>query len=214
MATPPQPSQPSQALAPPPRSNTLGIVLLIVGMIVLLSGIAVWGGIRFLTHSLQIHVSNEGDSRKQVSIKTPFGSIEANKNGGVTESSLQLPIYPGSRQAKDEDSASVTLGFPGSTGLRIVAGKFDTPDPFAKVRDFYEDRLTATSGPFTRTDHIDSNTDFHSGTNGNFVGVDDDGKTVFKMKLKDDLRIVTLKENDGATRIELVRVGKGSGEPN
>jgi hypothetical protein len=28
------------------------------------------------------------------------------------------------------------------------------------------------------------------------------------------LRIVTLKENDGATRIELVRVGKGSGEPN
>jgi len=216
MATTPQPPQTFQSPAPPPppRSNTVGIILLILGMIVLLSGLAIWGGIRFLTHSLKVQVNDEGGNRKEVSIKTPFGSIEANKNGGVSEAALSLPIYPGARQAKDQDSASVSLGFPGSNSFRIVAGKFDTPDSFDKVRDFYQNRLTAQDGAFTKTDHINSDTNLDSGEIGNFVGVDNEGKTVFKIKLKDDIRVVALKERDGGTRIELVRVGKGGGEPN
>jgi hypothetical protein len=183
-------------------------------MIVLLSGLAVWGGIHFLTRSFRVQVHDQGGSdHKQVSIKTPFGSIEANKSGSVSEAALSLPIYPGARQAKDEDSASVSLGFPGSHALRIVAGKFDTADSFEKVRNFYQDRLTAQDGPFTRTNRIDSNTDFDSGDMGNFVGVDDEGKTVFRIKLKDDLRVVAVKVNgEGGTRIELVRVSKGGGD--
>lgn len=217
MATTPQPPQsyPSPAPPPPrPRSNTLGIILLIVGMIVLLSGLAIWGGIRFLTHSLKVQVNDEGANRKEVSIKTPFGSIEANKNGGVSEAALSLPIYPGARQARDEDSASVSLGFPGSNSLRIVAGKFDTAASFDKVRDFYQNRLTEQDGAFTKTDHINSDTNLDSGDMGNFVGIDNEGKTVFKIKLKDDLRVVALTERDGGTRIELVRVRKGGGEAN
>jgi hypothetical protein len=217
MATTPQPSQSPQPPPVPPapqRSNTVGIVLLILGMIVLLAGLAVWGGIRFLTHSLKVQISDEGGNHKQVSIKTPFGSIEANKNGGVSEAALNLPIYPGAHQAKDEDSASVRLAIPGADGFSIVAGKFDTPDSFARVRDFYQDRLTAQDGPFTPTDQINSDTDLEGGQTGNFVGVDHDGKTVFKLKLKDDMRIVTLKERDGETRIELVRIRKSGGEGN
>ncbi len=213
MATTPQPPQPYPPQAPSPRSNTVGIILLILGMIVLLAGLAVWGGIRFLTHSVRVTMNDEDGSHKQVSIKTPFGSIEANKNGAVTEAALSLPIYPGAQQAKDEDSASISLGFPNSKALRIVAGKFDTPDSFDKVRDFYQNRLTEQDGPFTRTNRIDSNTDFDSGENGNYVGVDNDGKTVFKIKLKDDLRVVTLRDKGGETRIELVRISKGQGEP-
>jgi len=214
MATTPQspPSFQSPPPPPPPRSNTLGIILLILGMIVLLSGLAVWGGIHFLARSFRVQVHDHGSDRKQVSIKTPFGSIEANKNGSVSEAALTLPIYPGARQAKDEDSASVSLGFPGSHALRIVAGKFDTGDSFEKVRDFYQDRLSAQHGPFTRTNRIDSNTELDSGEMGNFEGVDDHGKTIFKMKLKDDLRVVALQANgEGGTRIELVRVSKGGG---
>lgn len=218
MATTPQPPQafspPAPPSPPPSRSNTLGIILLILGMIVLLSGLAIWGGIRFLTHGLKVQVNDQGGDRKQVSIKTPFGSIEANKNGAVTETALSLPIYPGAHQARDEDSASVSLGFPGSHALRIAAGKFDTADSFDKVRDFYQNRLTAEDGPFTKTDHVNSDTNLDGGDMGNFVGVDNDGKTVFKVKLKDDLRVVALKERDGGTRIELVRVSKGGGEPN
>jgi len=215
MATTPQPPQSIQSPAPPPpRSNTLGIVLLILGMIVLLSGLAIWGGVRFLTHSLKVQVNDEGANRKEVSIKTPFGNIEANKNGGVSEAALSLPIYPGARQARDSDSASVSLGFPGSNSLRIVAGKFDTPDSFDKVRDFYQNRLTAQDGTFTQTDHINSDTNLDGGEMGNFVGLDKEGKTVFKIKLKDDMRVVALRERDGGTRIELVRVRKGGGEPN
>lgn len=182
-------------------------------MIVLLSGLAIWGGIRFLTHSLKVHVNDEGGNRKEVSIKTPFGSIEANKNGGVSEAALSLPIYPGARQAKDEDSASVSLGFPGSNSFRIVAGKFDTPDSFDKVRDFYQKQLTEQDGTFRKTDHINSDTNLDGGEMGNFIGVDNEGKTVFKIKLKDDMRVVALRERDGGTRIELVRVRKGGGEP-
>jgi hypothetical protein len=215
MATTPQPPQSFQAPAPPSpqRSNTLGIILLILGMIVLLASLAVWAGLRFLTRSLKVQVNDEGGDRKEVSIKTPFGNIEANKNGGVTESALRLPIFPGARQAKDADSASVSLGFPRSNTLRIVAGKFDTPESFDKVRDFYQNRLQVEDGPFTRSDHIDSNDDFNGEPDGNFVGVSHDGKTVFKIKLKDDLRVVTLKENSDGTRIELVRISKGAGEP-
>lgn len=217
MATTPQPPQAYQTPAPPPpprpRSNTVGIILLILGMIVLLSGLAIWGGIRFLTHSLKVHVNDEGGNRKEVSIKTPFGSIEANKNGGVSEAALSLPIYPGARQAKDEDSASVSLGFPGSNSFRIVAGKFDTPDSFDKVRDFYQKQLTEQDGTFRKTDHINSDTNLDGGEMGNFIGVDNEGKTVFKIKLKDDMRVVALRERDGGTRIELVRVRKGGGEP-
>jgi hypothetical protein len=98
MATNPQPTPSLQSPPPPPpapRSNAVGIILLILGMIVLLAGLAVWGGIRFLTHNLKVQVNDEGGSHKQVSIKTPFATIEANRNGGVTESALNLPIYPG-----------------------------------------------------------------------------------------------------------------------
>lgn len=215
MATPPQSSPPPAA--PPRSSNTLAIILLILGMIVLLAGLAVWGGIRFLTHGVKMHVTGHDGNKKEVTIQTPFGSIEANKKGGVTESALNLPIYPGARQADDAGSASVSLGFPGASGLRIVAGKFDTPDSFEKVRDFYQDRLTTEDGPFTRTDHIESDhggDELDSGEMGNFVGRDHEGKTVFKMKRKGELRVVALQDRSGETRVELVRISKGSGEGN
>jgi hypothetical protein len=95
-----------------------------------------------------------------------------------------------------------------------VAGKFDTPDSFGKVRDFYQDRLTAQDGPLSHTDNINSNTDLDGGDVGNFEGVDHEGKTVFKLKLKDDMRVVTLKGSAGGTRIELVRIRKSGGEGN
>lgn len=214
MATTPQPPESFQSAAPPPpRSNTVGIILLILGMIVLLSGLAIWAGVRFLTHDLKVQVNDEGANRKEVSIKTPFGSVEANKNGGVSEAALRLPIYPGAKQVKDQDSASVSLGFPGSNSFSLAIGKFDTPDSFDKVRDFYQNRLSEQDGPFTKTDHINSDTNLDGGEMGNFVGVDNEGKTVFKIKLKDDMRVVALKESDGGTRIELVRVSKGGSEP-
>ncbi|HUI44157.1 MAG TPA: hypothetical protein VL523_19500 [Terriglobia bacterium] len=219
MATPPQTLPPSGPPPPQPRSgsNAVGIALLVVGLIILLSGLAVWGGLQFLAHGVKVHVNNEGGNSKEVSIKTPFGGLDVHKNAGVSEASLGLPIYPDARQAKDEDSASISLGFPGASGLRIVAGKFDSPDSLEKVRAFYQDRLTGQDGAFQprdliSSDKVDSGLD--SGEMGNFVGPDDHGKTVFKIKRKGDERVVALKSQWDGTRIELVRVSKNGAEAN
>jgi hypothetical protein len=218
MATIPQPPQPPMAPAPSrSSSNVVAIVLLSVGLVVLLSVMAIWAGVRFIQRGIHVQVADAGGSKKEVSIKTPFGGLEVNKNGTVTEAGLGLPIYPGAKPQKDEDSATVSLGFGGSNQFRIAAGKFETPDSLAKVRDFYQSRLTAEDGPIAERAKIDSgheDYDLDGGEMGNFEGLDDDGKTVFKIKRKGEIKVVALKNDWNGTRIELVRVGKGTSQAN
>jgi hypothetical protein len=178
--------------------------------------VAIVFGLRFLARSVKVNV-NGSDDAKQVSVKTPFGGVEVHKNTGVSEASMRLPIYPGARAAKDEDSASVSLAFGGAQGLHIVVGKFDTADARDRVLNFYQDRLTAQEGPFTPEEKIDfdtANFDLDSGEMGNFVGRDDKGKTVFKIKQPGEERVVVLQERHGGTRIEMVRISKKSDEAN
>lgn len=218
MATIPQPPQPPIPPAPPrSASNVVAIVLLSVGLVVLLSVVAIWAGVRFLERSVKVHVADAGGDKKEVSISTPFGGLEVNKNGGVTETSLGLPIYPGAKPVKDQDSATVSLAIGGSNKFRIVAGKFETPDSLSKVRDFYQGRLTAQDGPFTKRSKVDSghdDFDLDSGEMGNFVGFDDEGKTVFKIKRKGQIQVAAITSDSDGTRVELVRVGKGRDEAN
>jgi hypothetical protein len=184
-------------------------------LIVLLAGTAIWGGLHFLKDNVKIGVTDSGKNKKEVSIKTPFGAVQVNKNAEVSEASLGLPIYPGAELAKDEDSASVSLALPGNNGLRIVGGKFQTSDSFDKVRDFYQDTLTARDGSFTRKADIGSDhDDLSQGDTGNFVGVTRDGKMVFKIKQKESERVVALIREPAGTRIELVRIAKNAAEPN
>jgi hypothetical protein len=218
MAMPPQPSVPKGPVAPAPprsRSNIIAIVLLTLGLVIVLSSLAIVLGLRFLAHGVRVNVKGSDDT-KQVSVKTPFGGLEVHKNAGITEASLGLPIYPGAKAARDEDSASVSLAFGGEHGLRIVAGKFDTSDARDKVRDFYQDRLTVQEGPFTRDEKIDSETgyDFDIDKTGNFVGTDHSGKTIFKIKRSGEERVVALDNRDGGTRIEMVRISKKNDEAN
>lgn len=212
---PPRAPQPPLPPAPPrPSSNALPIVLLVLGLIVLLSGMAIWGGLHFLASNVKVQV-NQGVNSKEVTVKTPFGNLEVNKKAQVSESSVGLPIYPEARPAQNDHSAVVNLDLPGKTKLRIVAGKFETDDPLEKVRDFYQNRLTAEDGPFTREARIDSDHhDLDDKDTGNFTGTDESGKTVFKLKQKGDERIVALEKTSDGTRIELVRVSKSTEEPN
>jgi hypothetical protein len=218
MATTPQPSVPKGPVPPAPlrsSSNSIAVVLLTLGLVVVLSCLAIVFGLRFLAHGVKVNV-NGSDDTKKVSIKTPFGGLDVHQNGGVTEASLGMPIYPGARAAKDEDSASVSLAFGGEHGLHIVAGKFDTSDASDKVRGFYQDRLTAQEGPFTEDEKIDSETgyDFDGGKPGNFFGTDHSGKTIFKIKHPGEERVVAFDNRDGGTRIEMVRISKKSDEAN
>ena len=222
MGTTPQPPRPPIPPHPPgpPRSgsNVLGIVLLILALVVVLAGTAVWMGLRFMARGVHVQVNDQGGDKKQVSIKTPFGGIEVNKNAEISETTLGLPMYPGAHAVNDEGSASVSLGLPGQTNLRIVAGKFETSDSLEKVKGFYRDRLTAKDGALTEENKpgfFDDDQWNHRDENyGNYVGKGSDGKTVFEIKRKDSERVVALKSEGDGTRIELVRINFGAAEAN
>jgi hypothetical protein len=190
MSTAPHPPQPPTPPAQArPGSNIVAIVLLLLALIVVVSGVVVWGGLRYLARGVQLHV-NQAKDGKQVSVQTPIGSLEVKKD--VNEAQLGLPIYPGATRLKDEDSATINLNFGGEQGVHVVVAKFETADDLDKVRSFYQDRVGGDVTKFTEKDN--------------------EGKTVFEIKNKNQEKIITLKSTGGRTRIELVHVNHGREE--
>ena len=189
--------QAPRAPVPPPEpragSNVVAIVLLVLALIVVVSGLTLYTGVKFLSHNVQVQVEKSNDG-KDVSVKTPVGTFEAHKNSDMSEASLGLPIYPGAKQVYDEDSAGVSMQFPGEHQLKLTVAKFETADDFDKVEKFYQDRI---GGEVTR-----------------FTQRDKDGKTVFEIKHKDEDKVVALKSLFTGTRIELVHVLHGVNEVN
>jgi len=185
---------PAPPTPPKSGSNVVLIVVLILGIIVVGAIFAVWTGLRLISHNVHINVSDGLNGKKQVSIQTPAGNVEVRKDVGINEARLGLPIYPGATPVDKDNSAAVSIGVPGHEHVGVVAGKFETSDPIDKVKDFYNKRL---SGQVTK-----------------FTERDSEGKMVFEIKHGNLERIVSLREEDGKTRIELVRVGESSGGVN
>ena len=186
----PQPPVPPQ----PPRtgSHLLAIALLALGLIICVSVMTIWVGLRIISRGVSVNVDERGSGAKQVSIKTPVGSLEVAKE--VNEARLGLPIYPGATQVKDDSSATVNLAFGQEASLQVLAAKFQTSDELATVRDFYKQRL---GSEVTK-----------------FVERSPEGKTVFEIKKSGQEKIVALQSQASGTRIELVRVTHGPRESN
>ena len=128
------------------RGGTLQVILAIIGGLLVLSVLVTMVTLWALHHYMQIDVQRSGGA-KEVSIRTPVGSIEVRKAADVVQQ-LKLPVYPGA--TPEDESASVRLrGRLGEAegGLDIVAAKFTTSDDFDKVDAWYRQQL----GPeFTR----------------------------------------------------------------
>lgn len=192
MATTPQPPRPPSAPQPPgTRGNLLAIVLLALGLIVVAGVAGVLVGLHFLVNAVHVNVE-QAAGKKAVSIKTPVGSLQVNQ--GISEASLNLPIYPGATPIPERDSATVNIDIADQADVRVLAGRFETSDPLQKVVTFYHDRL---GDDVTR-----------------YKDKDDQGKTVFEIKHDQQDRIVTLKNDGIKTVIELVRVSNGPAEAN
>ena len=78
---------------------------------------------------------------KGAEITTPFGTLRARNedNGEATG----LAVYPGSRvlhEKSDDHGGNVVIDTP-AFGLKVVAVKYETDDPPAKVLDFYRKEL-------------------------------------------------------------------------
>jgi hypothetical protein len=86
---------------------------------------------------------------KKVDIRTPFGDVKVNTE--VDAKDTGLPVYPGALRATgsetDKDAANVNLSFAGM-GVKVVAIKFRSDDPPAKVLDFYRPKMKAFGGKF------------------------------------------------------------------
>jgi len=188
----PVPRAPTAPLPPRTGSNVVPIVLLSLALIVLVCVLALWASLRFIAHGVRVSVSEQGAAKKAVSIQTPFGGIQVNKNGEVSEAALGLPVYPGAARVRDQDSASVSLGLPGDTGVHIAVAKYRTPDSIEKVKAFYQDRIGKEVTKFRERDN--------------------EGKTVFEIKVGDEVKVVALKGDFEGTRIDLVHVSAGEGE--
>jgi len=188
--------QPPRAPIPPqpPRSgsNIVAIALLVLALIVLVSGVAVWTGLRFLSHNLRMQVADREGGNKEVSINTPVGSIEVHHD--VNQDSLGLPIYPGATPVKDKDSASVNLGFGGEASVQVLVAKFETSDSLERVRAFYKEHLGSEVTKLTDQGW--------------------EGKTTFEIKTHNLEKVVALEGGGSRTLIKLVRVSFGKNEGN
>ncbi|MGH9862977.1 MAG: hypothetical protein ACRD35_06090 [Candidatus Acidiferrales bacterium] len=128
------------------RGGALQVILAIIGGLVVLSALVAVVTLWVLRHYMQVDIQRSGGA-KEVSIRTPVGSIEVRKAHDVAQQ-LKLPVYPGA--TPEDESASVRLrGRLGDEegGLDIVAAKFLTSDDFDNVDAWYRQQL----GPeFTR----------------------------------------------------------------
>jgi hypothetical protein len=186
------PPSPGSPFPPPPRATGLwlAIVLLILALILVVSGITLYVGARYLSRAVKVHVEKRGE--KQVSVQTPVGSLEVGKE--VSEASLGLPIYPGARRIEGGDTARVNIEIPGAENIQVLAAEFETSDPLDKVKEFYSGRLGSKV-----TKYIERSAE---------------GKTVFHIKRQGIEKVVSLKSTACCTRIELVRVAHGKDEAN
>lgn len=190
MSTPPRAPVPPQ----PPRtgSHVVAIALLTLALIVMVCGLAVWMGLRFLSRSVQVQVEEGTGGKEGIAIKTPVGSLDV--QGEVNEARLGLPLYPGAHRVKGEGSASVNIAIGDEANVRVLAAKFETSDPLDKVKGFYKERLGSDVTKYIERNH--------------------EGKTVFEIKREHQEKVVALKGEGERTSIELVRVTHGREESN
>ena len=185
--------RPPQPPAPPrPGTSLVALAVLVLAVIVLASALAIWVGLRFLSSNVQVRVEEGSRGQKEVSIRTPVGSLEVQPE--VNEAALGLPVYPGAQRVTDKEAATVNLDFPGKENVRILVAKFVTSDAPEKVRDFYKERLGSEVTKFTERTA--------------------EGKTVFELKESGQERVVALERKGGGTEIALVRVAHGEGSTN
>ncbi len=191
-ASPPVPRPPIPPRPPRTGSRVVAIVLLVLGMIVLVCGLAVWTGLKYLSRHVQVEVAGRHDGRNDVSVNTPIGSLEVRSN--VRDGDLDLPLYPGATRVTDKDATSVNLDFGDEANVRVRAAKYETADPLEKVKAFYKRNLGTSVTKF--------------------VDKDEEGTASFEIKTDRQEKIVELKREGDKTTIELVHVSHGKKESN
>ncbi len=163
-------------------SQANGIYSLISAVILSAAILAGWPG--RLTRATRAYAEERGT--KEILIKTPWGSLEAAEVADLSR--LGLPVYPGAKYVKGENSGTVNLSFgiKGKPDIRILTGKFRTTDSLEKVSDFYKKNLGKAVTKYSEKTS--------------------EGTRVFEIRRKSLIKAVELKNVDGETEIHLAHV--------
>jgi len=171
--------------------------------------------------------SHKDGNNDNVSIGTPFGSMQVKTNDNVNTSGLGITPYPGAQIVKKHDkdgndntgAADVNMSF-GSFHLGVKAVSYTTPDNQEKVLAFYKNDLkrygevlecegSRTIGAPARTSqgltcsdgaHVHG----HVSWNSDEDSVSSDSKIELRTGSKQHRHIVAIEPHDGATKIGLV----------
>jgi hypothetical protein len=158
---------------------------------------------------------NEGRSEngeKKVDIRTPFGDIKVNTDVDVKDTGL--PVYPGAERVPstehDKDAANVNISS-GAFGLKVVAVKFRSGDPPAKVLEFYRPKMKSFGGKFLECqqqgfvtyNHTDDSKEITC-DQGSHNGTDIE----LKAGTPDRQHIVAVKPNGSGSEFALVYIAK------
>lgn len=80
------------------------------------------------------------DKDKNVDVRSPMGDLHVGKDADAQKAGL--PVYPGARQQRDENSDPVNLAISTENfGMKLIVSKYETDDSGEKVLAFYREKM-------------------------------------------------------------------------
>ncbi len=173
--TPPATAAPLPvAPAPTGGSSALKIILIILaivfGLIIVIAGSCVY----FVHRSFHSHVNSKTG---EVSVDTPFGSINGTSDPAQAAKDTGVDPYPGATIQRG-GAANVTFG-----KIHTATATYDSDDSPSTVADFYKSKFPNAQ-----------------------VSERSDGGTSIVSGSKDNLTTITIEPRDGKTRIVVAKV--------
>lgn len=157
-----------------------------------------------------IHTSTSSGNKKDVDIRSPFGSISVHE-GAVDPKAIGLPGYPGARPREghdgdDGDNANVNVSAP-FVGVKVLVQKFDTDDSPDKVLDFYQKPMAKYGKVIQCSGWFHSAYHHHHGDAA--VSCDDSGggsEKELKVGTEDNQHVVAVKPSGKGSEFTLIYV--------
>jgi hypothetical protein len=169
------------------RGGVIGAVLMVTGLMVLAVVLCVVAGGLYIAHNVRVTAS-DGARGQTVHIETPFGSMRVREDSRLDPRAMGVPVYPGAVLRNDHHKLA-SVQFESHNGdareLAVVAGEYTTPDPIARVREFYRAELPHW-----------------------MVSQERHGKVCFSFTERGYKKMIALEERDGITHIALAALGE------
>jgi flagellar basal body-associated protein FliL len=166
---------PSAAPVPAQSSGALKIILIILAIVIGLIIVAGGSCIYFVHRAVnKMHVNEKNG---EVSIDTPFGSLNSTADPNQAARDTGVAAYPGATVQKN-GAANMNIG-----KMHTATVTYESDDPPATVADFYKSKFP--------------NATMTSGENGRYS---------LLSGAKDDLTTITIEPRDGKTQIAVARI--------